>query len=261
MKINRIYAVLLRHLYNLRRSYDRLTDSFYWIALDLLIWGITGVYFQRFSPEGQNIVFVLISGVILWNISYRAQIDLNMSILEEIWNKNLINLFVSPIKFNEWMTGLIILGLVKSIVTLIFGSIIGYFLYKINIYELSYHLPVFIFLLLMTGWWLGFFISGIILRYGSKVQTLAWTLVWVLSPFSAIYYPLSILPDWVQKISLFVPTSYVFEQGRNLLFNGEIDYSKLAISFGLNVIYLIAGLLFIRSSFKKVLAKGLVKVY
>jgi len=261
MKFHRIYAILLRHIYNLRRSYDRLTDSFYWVALDLLIWGITGLYFQRFSPDSQNIVFVLISGVILWNIAYRAQIDLNMSILEEIWNKNLINIFVSPIKFSEWISALIILGVIKSIVTLFFGSLIGFLLYKINIYNLSFHLPVFILLLLMTGWWLGFFISGIILRYGSKVQTLAWTLVWLLSPFSAIYYPLSILPDWVQKIALFVPTSYVFEQGRNLLFNGQVDYSKLAISFLLNIAYIIAGMLFIRDSFKKVLAKGLVKIY
>lgn len=261
MKIHRIYAILLRHTYNMKRSYDRLTDSFYWITLDLLIWGVTGIYFQRFAPDSQNVVFMLISGVILWNITYRAQIDLNMSILEEMWNKNLINLFVSPLTFTEWTLGSVILGVLKSVITLVFGGLVAYFLYGVGIYKLSYHLPVFLLLLLFTGWWLGLFISGIILRFGSKVQTLAWTLVWLLSPFSAIYYPLSILPNWVQKVSMFVPTSYVFEQSRNLLLNGTVDYSQLGISLLLNIVYLAAGIYFIRASFKKVLEKGLVKVY
>ena len=93
MKKHAIWAILLRHLYLFRRSIDKMVDAFYWITLDLLLWGITSLYFQQFAPNAQQLVFMLISGVILWNISYRTQIDISMSLLEELWNKNLINIF------------------------------------------------------------------------------------------------------------------------------------------------------------------------
>lgn len=261
MKINTIWAILLRHLYLFRRSIDKMVDAFYWITVDLLIWGVTSLYFQSLAPNAQQMTFMLISGVILWNVAYRGQVDISMSLLEELWNKNLINIFVSPLTFQEWMSSLMLLSIIKSIISFIFGSIVGYLLYKVGILNLYPHLLVFIGLLMMTGWWLGLFISGIILRFGTRVQALAWTLVWIVSPFSAIYYPLKVLPKWAQIVSKIVPTSYIFEESRNLLFNGQIEYSNLAISAGLNLIYLFAGYIFIKRSFKKVLEKGLVKVY
>ncbi len=261
MKFHRIYAVILRHMYLFRRSYDKMVDTFYWITLDLLLWGITSVYFSSITPNAQQIIFMFISGVILWNITYKSQIEINMGILEELWNKNLINLFVSPLTFREWLTALISLSVIKSIISFLFGAIIGFILYKIQIFDYSIHILSFIMLLMMSGWWLGFFVSGLVLRFGTRVQTLAWTLVWIMSPLSAIYYPLEILPNFVQIIAKCLPTSYVFEQGRNFLATGQVDYSQLAISFVLNIIYIILGAIFLRNSFTKVLQKGLVKVY
>lgn len=261
MKFHRIYAVILRHMYLFRRSYDKMVDTFYWITLDLLLWGITSVYFSSIAPNAQQIIFMFISGVILWNITYKSQIEINMGILEELWNKNLINLFVSPLTFREWLTALISLSIIKSLISFLFGAIIGFILYKIQIFNYTIHILSFIMLLMMSGWWLGFFVSSLVLRFGTRVQTLAWTLVWIMSPLSAIYYPLDILPSFVQIIAKCLPTSYVFEQGRNFLATGQVDYSQLAISFGLNIVYIILGALFLRNSFTKVLQKGLVKVY
>jgi len=261
MNARRIYGVILRHLYLLRRSYDKMVDSFYWITLDLIIWGITGLYFQQLTADSKQIIFMIISGVILWNITYRAQSDISLGLIEELWNWNLINLFVSPLTFIEWVIALVALGAVKSVMSFLFGALVAFILYKVGIFFLSIHLLFFMILLLMTGWWLGFTVSAIVLRYGTRVQTLAWTLVWLISPLSAIYYPLSILPVWVQKIAMFVPTSYVFEEGRNLLYNGIVDYNKLLISFGLNGLYLVLSIIFLRNSFDSVLKKGLVKVF
>ena len=261
MNWNRVYAIFLRHLYFLRRSYDRISDTFYWITLDLVIWGITGIYFQRFSPDAQYVVFMIISGVLLWNITWRAQIEISLGTIEELYNKNLVNLFVSPLTFREWVTGLVIMGAGKAIISFLFGTIIAFFFYHVGIFQYSYHLPVLFVLLIMSGWWIGFLIASFILRYGTRVQTLAWSFTWLLSPFSAIYYPLEILPKWAQTISYFIPMSYVFEEGRNLLYNGVVDYNKLLISFGLNILYLVLTLWLFRSSFKSVLDKGLVKVY
>lgn len=261
MNFRRIYAMLLRYTYLHLRSYDRLSDSFYWITLDLIIWGVTGAFFQTVATDTQNIIFMLISGVVLWNTVYRTQADINLSILEELWNKNMVNLFVSPLKFREFVASLTLLGILKALLTLSFGSLVAWIIFKVNVFSFSFHLPVFFFLLAMTGMWLGFFVSSIILRFGTRIQTLAWTFVWILSPFSAIYYPLETLPQWAQNISHFLPTSYIFEEARSLLTTGMVDYSQLGISLLLNIVLLSIGFIFLRSSFQKVLQKGLVKVY
>lgn len=253
--------MLLRYTYLHLRSYDRLSDSFYWITLDLILWGVTGAFFQSVASDTQNIIFMLISGVVLWNTVYRTQADINLSILEELWNKNMVNLFVSPLKFREFVTSLTLLGVLKALLTLSFGSLIAWLMFKINILSFSFHLPVFFFLLAMTGMWLGFFVSSIILRYGTRIQTLAWTFVWILSPFSAVYYPLETLPQWAQNISHFLPTSYIFEQARSFMMTGIVDYTQLAISLGLNIVFLLVGFFLLHLSFQKVLQKGLVKVY
>lgn len=262
MNTRRIYAMLLRHLYQFRRSYDRIFDSFYWIALDLMIWGITGLFLAKVSPNNTQFVFMIISGVILWNVTYRTQIDINVSLLEELWNKNLINLFVSPLSFREWIASLVILGVSKAVATLLFGSLIAYWIYSVNVYTLySYHLITFVLLLMMSGWWIGFFISSLLLRYGTRIQTLGWSFVWLLGPFAAIYYPLDTLPGWAQSVSKVIPMSYVFEESRNMLFHGRVDYQQLLIAFVLNLVYIVVTAYLIRRNFSKVLEKGLVKVY
>ncbi len=261
MNKRRIYAMLLRHTYQFRRSYDRIFDSFYWIALDLMIWGITGVFLATLSPDNNKIVYMIISGVILWNVTYRTQIDINVSLLEELWNKNLINIFVSPLTFKEWITSLVILGMTKAIITVIFGSILAYFFYNVNILIYSFHLIVFVLLLMMSGWWIGFFISSLLLQYGTRIQTLGWSFVWVMGPFAAIYYPLSTLPVWAQQVAKVIPMSYVFEESRNVLFNNQINYANLVISFVLNLIFIGIGIFLLNRSFTKILQKGLVKVY
>ena len=261
MNWNRVFAIFLRHYYFLLHSYDRLSDAFYWITLDLVVWGITGVYFQRFSPNSQNVVYMIISGVLLWNITWRTQIEISLGTIEELWNKNLVNLFVSPLSFFEWISGLLIMGGAKAIVSFIFGTLVAFFLYHVGLGYYSMYLPIFFILLMMSGWCIGFFIASVILRFGTKVQTLAWSFTWLLSPFSAIYYPLDVLPHWAQIVSKFIPMSYIFEEGRNLLYKDTLNYSNLIICFGLNILYLSLTLILFQNSFKKVLAKGLVKVY
>ncbi len=261
MKLTHIYAILLRNIYVLRRSYDRLSDSFYWVTLDLVLWGITGAYFQRLTPDFQSVLFMLISGVVFWNITYRVQADVTISILEELWNKNLINLFVSPLTFKEFLAALVSLGIIKATISLAFGSLIAFLLFKLNIFFYSFHLLPIFFLLMLSGLWVGFLISSVILKYGTRVQTFAWTFVYVLSPFSAIYYPLDVLPTWAQTISKAIPTSYIFEESRRLLMTGEIYYHNLFISLVLSLVYIVLTFTMLNRSFRSVLNKGLVKVY
>lgn len=261
MKPHRIYAIILRFMYLFRHSWDRLSDAFYWPTLDLLLWGITSTYFRSYLPQTSQIVLIILGGILLWIIVWRGQYEITVGILEDLWNRNLVNIFVSPLKFSEWVVSLVTLGVIKAIISFSFGLLVAFVLYKIKIFSYGLYLIPFSLLLIMTGWWMGFFIAGLILRYGTKIQTLAWTAPWIISPFSAIYYPVSSLPDWAQTVALLTPTSYVFEGAREVIEKGTLDPNKLYISLLLNAIYIVLSLIFLKKSFNKVLEKGLVKVY
>lgn len=261
MKLNRIYGMILRYFYYFRRSLDRMSDSFYWPTMDLLLWGLTSSYFRQYGPANSKLILIIISGILLWIIVWRGQYEITVNLLSELWDKNLINLFAAPLKFSEWLITVLIVGIAKAIISLSFAMLVAFLLYKVNIFLYGFYFIPFIILLIMTGWWVGFFVAGLILRFGTKIQTFAWTAVMVIAPFSAIYYPLSILPGWAQKIAIFVPTSYIFEASREVINKGYLDKNKLIVSFLLNIIYLILAMIFVRRSFNKVLNKGLIKVF
>lgn len=261
MKLNRIFGVILRYFYYFKHSLDRMSDCFYWPTVDLLLWGLTSFYFRQFTSMSSQVVLIMICGILFWIIVWRGQYEITVNLLEEVWNKNLINLFAAPLTFSEWILSVVIVGILKSILSFSFAMLVAYILYKIKIFFFGFYFVPFIILLIMTGWWVGFLVAGIILRFGTRVQTFAWTAVMLISPFSGIYYPISVLPDWAQKVASIIPTSYIFEGAREIISKGSLDQNKLIISFILNIIYLALALVFIRKSFNKVLDKGLVKVF
>ena len=261
MKLNRIYALILRFYYLFGHSYDRIGDAFYWPTVDLVIWGLTSSYFMRFAPNAPQIILIVLSGHMFWQIVWRAQYEITVNLLEDLWNRNLINIFVSPIKFSEWVISYIVVGITKAAFSFPFTMLVVYLLYKMNVIFFGWYFVPIIFLLFMTGWWVGFFVAGLILRFGTQVQTLAWTFAWAIGPFAAIYYPVSILPLWAQKIAILTPASYVFENAREIINKGYADPNKFYISFILNFIYLILSITFFYFSLKKVMEKGLAKVY
>ncbi len=251
----------MRCNYLFKHSLDRQVDAFYWPTVDLVLWGITSTYLAGQTKDIPFAVLMVVSGIVLWIILWRGQYEFTVNILEDMWNKNLINLFASPLKISEWIAAFVILGIVKSLVSVSFAALMAFILYKTNLFVFGFKLLPFLFLLLMTGWAMGLLVGGLIVRYGGKVQNFAWSMVFLIAPFSAIYYPLSALPLWAQKVAMVIPSSYAFEGARQVILTGTIDGYKIVMSFILNLFYIILALLFFRASFRKVLQKGLVKLY
>ncbi len=262
MSISRIWAIVLRYLYLARHSLDRLSDMFFWPASDLVLWGLTSQYFVKAGGIFNNkLVLMILSGILLYILVWRAQYDITVSILEDIWNKNLGNIFVSPLKFSEWISALFAIGLIKGAISFSFAMILAFVLYKAKIFIYSFKFLVFIPLLLMTGWWVGLLIGGFILRFGTRIQTFAWTGVMLMVPFSAVYYPISTLPLWAQKVAKFVPLSYVFENMRSIILTGRFNPLDLVISFILTIFYFSLALYFFKKSFDRALERGLLSIY
>ncbi len=259
INFNRVFAMIYRYWLAMKHSYDRLGDMFYWPAMDLFIWGLTGLYIVKLSTNNQNIIIIVLTGLIYWLVIWRSQYEITTNLLQEMWDRNLVNIFASPLKVSEWIVAVMIFGFIKMVVTVSFSGILALILYSYPIFAYGlYTIPI-ILSLVLTGWTAGFIVAAFIIRFGQKIQTLAWTGVALISPFSVLYYPLNILPDWAQKVAWFIPSSHIFEGMREITFTGRISYDKLYISFGLNILYLFLALWFFNFMFNKTKKIGLDK--
>lgn len=262
IELRRVYAMVLRYWFYLRHSYDRLSDMFYWPMIDLLLWGLTSQYMRmQAQDQGYQLMLMIISGLLFWIVVWRAQYEITVNFLSEIWDKNLVNIFVSPLRFNEWLLAVYVVGVSKMIISFTFASVMAFLLYKVNVLTYGWYAPIFSIILMIMGWAVGMLVASVILRFGTKAQTLAWCAVMVVSPFSAIFYPLAILPNWAQQISRFVPASYVFENARRLIQTGVVNWVELGTALCLSLLYFGLAFRLISHSFAKAKERGLIKVY
>src|SRR3989344_9624820 len=220
MRLHRIGAIMLRHAYEMRRNFDRMVDIVYWPILDLVVWGFITLYLTQTEVAGSALVSFLLGAVILWGIFYAFQRDLAMGFLEELWSRNLISLFSTPLTVREYLLGLISLNVIKVVVIFTVTSLLALLFYTFNIFPfLIYFLP-YVLNLLLFGLALGIIINGLIVRYSTRIQTLAWSFAGLLQPVSCVFYPLSSLPPFLQSIAWFLPTTHAFEGLRQILSGG-----------------------------------------
>lgn len=248
LSLRRIAAMALRHWYLLRRSVPRLLDLFYWPAVNVVLWG----FFSQFLAGNSSFVAkaggVLLAGMFLWDVMSRAQLGVSVGFLEEVWARNLGHMFVSPLRPYEWLLALILVSVGRTIVGLAPAVLIAGWLYDFSIFDLGLPLAGFLANLFMMGWWLALLIVAGILRWGQGAENLAWAAAFVLSPISAIYYPVGTLPDWLRPLALALPGAHVFEGMRDVMVEHVFRPGPMLAAVGLNLLYLVlAGLVFLWS--------------
>jgi ABC-2 type transport system permease protein len=113
MKLHRITALVVRHLYLYRRSLPRIMEIFYWPFLDLVIWGFITLYLARYQSQVPGFVTFFLGALILWDMLFRAQQGITISFLEELWARNLMNLFASPLKPSEFLAATMAMSIMK----------------------------------------------------------------------------------------------------------------------------------------------------
>ena len=189
---------------------------------------------------------VLIGGVLLWDILFRSKIGFSTTFIEEMWSRNLGNLLTSPLHPFELVAALSVWSVTRLAVSMIPVAVAAYFIFGFNLLDLGAALVAFFVVLVLTSWSLGLLSAGVILRYGLGAEELAWSLAFILLPLSCVYYPVSVLPDWLRPISLALPPTHVFEGMRSILLHGVFDANELWWALGLNAIYLTVGYLAFR---------------
>ena len=260
MSFRRISAMFLRHTYLYRHSFTRLIEIVYWPLLDLLLWGFVSLYITKLSAEGQstpNFLGIFLGALILWDILFRSQQGISVSFLEEVWARNFLNLFVSPLTINEYLVSLMMVSLFKVVVVFLVSSLLAWLLYSFNLFIIGLYLLPFMINLIIFGWSIGILTTAFILRFGQQAEVLAWGIAFLFQPVSAVFYPLAVLPGFLQVAARFVPASYVFEGMRAVIMGQSFPAVYLLKALGLNLIYLFLVLLLFFHMFKAVRVKGL----
>lgn len=237
----RIYALVLRHIYLWRSSVMRLVDSIYWPAVQMVMWGFMTQYLLPQASFVAQAAGVLLSGLLLWEVVVRGNLSLSIAFLEEIWSRNLGHLFVSPIHSWELAAGIIIASLLRTLLGMIPVSLMAWAFFGYSIYTLGLPLLAFFVILQMFSWSIGLAMSGLVMRVGQSAESFAWAAVFVLMPVSGVYYPISVLPHWLQVIAWGLPPAYIFEGMRSIMLEKTVHWDMLAVAFGLSAVYLVIG--------------------
>jgi ABC-2 type transport system permease protein len=197
------------------------------------------------------------TALIFWQVTWRGSVDVSVSLLQEFWNRNLANLFSTPLKISEWALGVILFCFCKLLITVAFGALVVYLLFALNVFTVGWVFLPFVASLLIFGWSLGFLASSGIIRWGHQMEAFAWMIAFIFAPFSGVFYPVSTLPAWAQGISWCLPTTYIFEGMRSILHTGTFPACYFWISLGLNAIYLVASVTLFNHMFRKSREMGL----
>jgi ABC-2 type transport system permease protein len=239
--LQRIYALVLRHIYLWRSSVMRLVDSIYWPAVQMVMWGFMTQYLLPQASFVAQAAGVLLSGLLLWEVVVRGNLSLSIAFLEEIWSRNLGHLFVSPIRSWELAAGIIIASLLRTLLGMIPVSLMAWAFFGYSIYTLGLPLLAFFVILQMFSWSIGLAMSGLVMRVGQSAESFAWAAVFVLMPVSGVYYPITVLPHWLQVIAWGLPPAYIFEGMRSIMLEKTVHWDMLAVAFGLSAVYLVIG--------------------
>lgn len=257
MNWHRISGLILRYRYLYSRSTFRLLDMFFWPTMDLLVWGFLSTYMMKMNSSMPAAVTFLIGAIIFWDVLYRSQQAVAVSFLEDVWSSNLLNVFVAPIRISEFIAATYCVGLFQSLVVIALTSVMAWFFYSFNLLTVGIGLLPYLINLLLMGWWMGMITTGLIVRWGHSAEALAWAVPYLVQPVIAVFYPVSVLPPWLQPVAWALPATHVFEGMRAALRGEPFDPVSVAWAFGLNLFYMVMCALFFRKMFDTARNRGL----
>ncbi len=253
--------MILRQIYLLRGSYSRALPLFTWVAIDMVLWGFLTKYLNSVAASGFNFVPVILGAVLLWDFFIRVMQGVTMAFLEDVWSRNFLNMFATPISITEYVGGLVLWSIFTSAVGLVVMIVLASAVFGLSF--LAYGVMIFPFLaiLFMFGIALGIFASGAVLRFGPASEWFVWPIPAVLSPFAGVFYPLSTLPRWMRGIGRLLPPAYVFEGLRTIIGGGAASGRQLFWGGSLALIYVALACWFFRRIYRQAVRTGLIARY
>lgn len=235
----RVWGLVYRHLALYRRSWPRLLELMYWPVLQMLVWGFVTAYLAGVQQNTATVAAgVLLGGVLLWEVALRSQMGFALSFLEEVWSRNLGHIFVSPLRPGELVAGLITMATLRMLIGVLPAVGLAWLLYGFGLFGLGPVVVLFFAALMLMGWAVALGVTAMILRHGAGAEPLAWSVLFGLTPFACVFYPLATLPQPLQWVAQAIPAAHVFEGMRAALLEGQVDGWHLGAAFLLDALWL-----------------------
>ncbi|PYV42011.1 MAG: ABC transporter permease [Acidobacteria bacterium] len=261
MDVNRIAAIVLRQYYLMRGNLSRVLSPVVWVTIDILLWGFITKYLNTVTSAGFNFVPALLGAVLLWDFFSRVMHGVTMAFLEDVWSRNFLNIFASPLSISEYLSGLVLTAIATSSVGLIVMLVLATTIFGLAFFAYGLMLVPFLFVLFLFGIALGIVGCTVVLRLGPASEWFVWPIPALISPFAGVFYPISTLPQWMQYLSYVLPPSYVFEGMRTIVWGGAVSGPRLLGGGCLAVFYILLAYWFFLHTYQHAVRTGLIARY
>ena len=239
--LRRVRAILRRHAYLILKSWTRIVSMMYYPTVTMVVWAFVTLYLAPTNNFLKDAPGFFIGAVLLWDVLFRGQLGVSLTFIEELYARNLGNLFVSPLTLPEYITGQLAMSVLRALIGVGGACVFAWLLFRYSIFSLGLPLLAFFVNLLVFGWAIGLAMSGMILRLGLGAEELAWAAIFIVAPVSGVYYPVGVLPHWMQSIAWCLPSAHVFEGMRGVLLHGVFRWDSFWTAAALDVVYLALG--------------------
>ena len=261
MDARRVFALVLRQTYLVRGSVSRLVPLFLWVAIDMVLWGFMTRYLNTVTAAGFDFVPVLLGAVLMWDFFIRVMQGITLAFFEDVWSRNFLNVFASPLSITEYLGALVTSSIMTSTIGLVIMLVLATLVFGLSFFAYGAALVPFLLVLFLFGIALGIVSCAMVLRLGPSAEWFIWPIPAVLSPFAGVFYPVATLPLWMRVIARLLPPSYVFEGMRAIVLHQPFHPASLAIGIALSIAaVLLAGWIFARV-YRHAVRTGLIARY
>lgn len=261
MAFKRMLAIVLRQVYLVRGSSARVLPLFAWVAVDMVLWGFITRYLGSVTAPGLNLVVSLLGAVLLWDFLVRVMQGVSMAFLEDVWTRNFLNVFSTPLRVTEYLGGLVVSSIATSAVGLIVMLALATAVFGLSFAVYGLAIVPSLLILFACGIALGIFASAIVLRKGPSAEWFIWPLPAMISPFAGVYYPVATLPAWMQAVAKVLPPAYVFDAMRAVVAGEGSAFGPLALGSALAAVYVLLACWYFARTYRRAVRTGLLARY
>lgn len=261
MRFSRTAAIVLRQFYLLRGSPSRVLPLFAWVAVDMVLWGFISRYLNTVASGGLNFVPMFLGAVLLWDFFTRVMQGVTIAFFEDVWSRNFLNIFASPLSISEYIAGLVITSIATSSLGLAVMLVLATTVFGLSFLAYGAAIVPFLFILFLFGIALGIFCSAVVLRLGPASEWFVWPIPALITPFAGVFYPISTLPHWMRFVSYLLPPSYVFEGMRTVISGRGVSTAALLWGGFLSLFYILLACLFFSYIYRQAVRSGLIARY
>jgi ABC-2 type transport system permease protein len=258
----RLRAIARRHAYVMIRSPHRLFDVTLWPLVDVLLFGALAEFVGAGDTSGvSQAAGYLLAGIVLWHVIYQSQIAMSTGFLEETWTRNLLNMMVTPVREVEYVAGVALFGMVKltlGVGVMVLGALV---FFSFDTWSLGFGLVPIGAVLLLVGWAVSLLVIGLVLRFGSGAEALAWGVMFILLPLSGVFYPIDSLPAVLQPLAEILPTTHAFQALRELVDGKGLNWTEVAMAAAGAVAMLLIALWYVVRMLKLFRRRGYITRY